>query len=276
MPQTSKSNRGQAMAEFVVVASVLAFLILGVIQFALIYQAKTTPNYAAFETARAGSVNNARMWAMELAFARAMAPIYTTPYVQMDAAGNCASVFTSTAWTTSSAPVAYDTSLGLNHVLCARQRVSNMISGVATGTAGQFVRILLVNPSASSFTDHGVTVNGVRYIPNDSLMYRDATPDSLSQQSIQDANLIKVHVSFCYELIVPLVNRMISRMITDAPTAQFPENFGQPNANSFSATCSVNGAAATPPRYGIPIHSESVMRMQSDAIRDTFCAGACP
>lgn len=51
--------RGQALVEFIVSASVLLLLIMGTIQFAMIYQAKIRLNYAAFETARAGSVAKA-------------------------------------------------------------------------------------------------------------------------------------------------------------------------------------------------------------------------
>ena len=256
----NRSKRGQAMVEFVIVAGVLLMLILGSIQFALIYHAKTTLNYAAFEAARAGSVTNARMFAMELAFARAMAPLYTTPYVDE----TCNSVFVPTTKTaTDDLSPLHGTSLSLFHVQCARQRVRDMIE------EGKYVRILLVNPTEDSFIDHGETVGGTRYIPNDNLMYRSAFVSPLSGQSVQDANLIKVHVSFCHKLIVPLVDRMI----TDAPDDEFPENFGAPDGSSFAFRCSVDGANEG--RYGIAIHAEAVMRMQSDAIEDIFCAGSC-
>ena len=55
---------GQAMVEFGIIVFVLLLLILGTLQFAFIYHAKIQLNYAAFETARAGALNNARMWAM--------------------------------------------------------------------------------------------------------------------------------------------------------------------------------------------------------------------
>ena len=121
--------RGQAMVEFIVIASVLLLLIMGTIQFAMICQAKITLNYAAFETARAGSLNSARMWAMELAFARA-----------------------------------------------------------------------------------------------------------------------------------------------SAPTALEPENFGPAAAGSFAAACT---ATREPPRYGVPIYAQAVMRMQAEPVRDAFCSGQC-
>ncbi|MEQ8662106.1 MAG: TadE/TadG family type IV pilus assembly protein, partial [Gammaproteobacteria bacterium] len=114
--------RGQAMVEFGVIIFVLLLLILGTLQFALIYHAKIQLNYAAFETARAGALNNARMWAMELAFARAMAPLYTTPYLDADCNG------ISYAFDAAPEPVGgdarpTDVPFNLDHVRCARQRV---------------------------------------------------------------------------------------------------------------------------------------------------------
>lgn len=242
------------MVEFIYVMPVLLMLILGAVQFGLIYQAKTTLNYAAFETARAGALNNARMWAMELAFARSLAPLYTTPYVTM-------------AGDTCTGPESLDDITGhngepdLDDVKCARQKVRTMLS---EGNA----RILLVNPREESFLgQHGVTVAGTTYIPNDNLMYRSAAPDPTSQQSVQDANLIKVHVGICYELVVPLVNRIITTFAS----------VGKPAA-SFGAACAPEPPDRLPAghyRFGIPIYAQAVMRMQSDPILDTFCAGQC-
>ena len=254
-----RAVRGQAMVEFIVIASTLLLLILGTIQFAMIYQAKITLNYAAFETARAAAVNNARMWAMELAFARAMAPTYTTPYVT-ETGGNCTSKF---ALGKLDGP---SLGLELSNVKCARQHVRELL---AQGHA----RILLVNPGANSFDgSNAVTAHGQTTIPNDNLMYRSAFPDALSGQSVQDANLVKVHIALCYELLVPLVDRLIARMVASAPTALEPENFGPATAGSFAAACSTSH---DPPRYGVPIYAQAVMRMQSDPVRDAFCSGQC-
>ncbi len=265
-PRPSKRHGGQAMVEFTIVAGVLMMLILGTLQFALIYHAKITLNYAAFETARAGSLSNARMWAMELGFARSLAPLYTTPYL-VDNGGTCTSTFEFDETRTQSeldADRSTDIDFNLDHVKCARQRVRDMI-------ANELVRITLVNPSPDSFEDHGVD----DVIPNDNLMYRSAALGVQSAQSIQDANLIKVHVGLCYKLIVPLVDRMIWRMIALAPDNLQPENFGPPRAGSFAEACVAATDADGNTRYGIPIYAEAIMRMQSDPIRDTFCAGQC-
>ena len=50
-------QRGQAMVETLIVMFVTLILLFGIIQFGLFYNAKTVLNYAAFEAARAGSLN---------------------------------------------------------------------------------------------------------------------------------------------------------------------------------------------------------------------------
>lgn len=285
--RTSRT-RGQAMVEFLYVAPVLALFIAGSFQFILIYQAKTTLNYAAYETARAGAVNNARMWAMELAFSRAMAPMYTTPYTRrLNDDNDCTTDFTSQPTPEAieaGAPLrldplndpAHNVTSNLDDVVCARERVRDLIHGAdpTSFDRDEFVRILLINPNEDSFTDFKADVPGVpyEYIPNDNLMYRSSRIGGVSQQSIQDANLIKVHVSFCYELVVPVIDRLLNAMVADPPDAENPWNFGA--ATGFNQHCTA--ADGDPPRFGIPLHAHAVMRMQSDAIRDRFCGGYCP
>jgi hypothetical protein len=259
------------MVEFLIVAPALALLIFGIFQFALIYRAKITLNYAAFETARAGSLNHARMWAMELAFARALAPLYTTPFTEptSDPDEPCDVDFSLGTRPGS------EVSLDLDNVLCARQRVKDLLEA-------RYARILLVNPSEESFaSSHAVTEGGTTYIPSDNLMYRSAVPDGLSNQSIQDANLIKVHVALCYRLIVPIVGPLITRMIALAPDEEYPWYFGAPDSTSFAHTCTVERPAHASERPdgmsrdGIPLFAQAVIRMQSDPILDRFCAGDC-
>ncbi len=217
------------MVEFVIILPVLMLLVAGILQFALIYHAKITLNYAAFEVARAGSLNNAKMDAMEKAFVRSMAALYThRPGV----------------------PALNEAKVKL------RQEVKD-----------GYVQIRLINPSPDSFVDHGVDVGSERHIPNDNLMYRDADSTGISRQSIQDANLIKVHVGYCYELLVPFVNGILVRIMSQAPTALQPENIGPPDSGSFAESCVLKPADRD--RKGFPIFAQAILRMQSDPIQET-------
>ncbi|MEO1575025.1 MAG: TadE/TadG family type IV pilus assembly protein, partial [Pseudomonadota bacterium] len=64
-------QRGAALAEIVVVLPMLLLVGLATVQFALIYEAKATLNYAALMAARAGSVSNLRQEPVRRAFSRA-------------------------------------------------------------------------------------------------------------------------------------------------------------------------------------------------------------
>ncbi len=284
------------MVEFLIVLPVMLMLVMGILQFALIYQAKITLNYAAFQTARAGSINNASIDAMQSAFASNMAPLYTSSYLDMDSDGDCSNTFLNTDAARNArlggAKITQDNTRGVldaninnfesDDVLCARQIVQQQIDD-------GYVNITVVNPSTDTFGDYGVMLNDdergtVLGIPNDNLMYRDANiaGGGTSAQTIQDANLLKIHIGYCYELIVPFVNRMIwawQRYGTgSAPQAEIdygnywpdtdatPEGFfGPPTGGTFAASCISNPADNG--RLSIVLYSQGIMRMQSTAFQ---------
>ena len=293
------------MVEFVIVAVPIFLLILGALQFALIYHAKITLNYAAFETARAGSLTGARMVFMENAFTRALGPLYTTPF--LDDGEDCDSNYQLLL----DGPVgdaATPRALDISHVECGRQIVRNLVNR-------GYARIVLVNPSPASFMDFredfelvrdyepsdDSLLSGRATIPNDNLMYRDARPGINSEQSIQDANLIKVHVSLCYELIVPLVDLVIKELLTlgEDPDADFAgidhgdsaAAYGRggfaivgTGTSTFGGACANRNddpALAHNSFRGIPIYAQAIMRMHSPAVKEgdeteMACSGFCP
>jgi Flp pilus assembly protein TadG len=290
-----KFSTAQAMVEFLIVLPVMLLLVMGILQFSFIYQAKITLNYAAFQTARAGSLNNASISAMDMAFASNMAPLYTSSYLSMGSSGECSSSFLATdaarQGRLSGAQIMDSNTRGVleaninnfnsESVLCARRIVQQQIDD-------GYVNITVVNPSPSSFTDYGVSVvdedGGTQtQIPNDNLMYRDANVvgGGASAQTIQDANLLKVHIGYCYELIVPFVDRIIwaiQRYGTGSapasetaygrywpdPDSTPPGFFGPPASGSFAESCISNPADNG--RYSIVLYSQGIMRMQSAAI----------
>ncbi len=286
------SQHGQAMVEFLIVFPVMLMLVMGILQFALIYQAKVTLNYATFQTVRAGSISHASLSNMQLAFASNMSPLYTSSYLNMDNSGDCSSTFLNTdagRQARVGATQIVDTNtrgvldknintFESDDVLCARQIVQQQIDD-------GYVNITVVNPNADSFSDYGVMIDddergAVLGIPNDNLMYRDSNLVGASAQTIQDANLLKVHVGYCFQLIVPFVNRMIWAWQRygkgSAPQSEIdyghywpdtdntPEGFfGPPAAGTFAQSCisdpTDNG------RFSIVLYSQSIMRMQSTA-----------
>jgi Flp pilus assembly protein TadG len=69
------NDKGQALIEFAIVLPVLLIFILGIAQFALIMNAYSIVNYAAFSACRSGIVNNADDGKMKIAASIVCSPI---------------------------------------------------------------------------------------------------------------------------------------------------------------------------------------------------------
>jgi len=221
------------MTEFVIIAPFLILIVMGSMQFAFIYSAKTTVNYATFQAARTGAVNQARFEQVQRSFARNMSALYTN-------------------------------SNSITELQEARQRVNTEITN-------GFVCIERINPPASAFMDHSLTSGE---IPNDNLMFRNPSPGLNSGLSIQDANLLKIRVTYCFNMIVPLVNRTIAAMGTASATDDDVYGFVADStdidhrpAGGFQRMCYDN--------QRIPIVAQAIVRMQSPARPDGRFAASC-
>jgi len=226
---------GQAMVETVVVIFVTLLLLLGIIQFALIYSAKTTLTYAAFEAARAGAVNYADRTAIEYALARGLAPLYTS--------------VTPAQSSVSSAKV--------SEVKNSRDRIW------AELTAGDYTCIERINPSTNAFTAHGIADPSGRFskvIPNDNLLYRSALPKA--GVSIQDANLLKLRITYCYPMYVPIISNTIKRLMGLMADPDPIPGWTTPSIGSFTTKCYQDDR--------FPIVAQGIARMQTPAKNDTF------
>jgi hypothetical protein len=69
-------QRGQAIVEYIILFPVMVLLILGTVQFALIYQAKSTLDYATFMAARQGALKNAKKLYIKDGLAEGMTPLF--------------------------------------------------------------------------------------------------------------------------------------------------------------------------------------------------------
>ncbi len=217
------NERGQSMTEFIIVLPVMLTLILGGFQVALLYQAKTTLNYATFLAARTGAVTSGHIGLMENALARGMAPLYT----------HCGKS---------------------EEVQRARDHVREEIK------AG-FARIDIINPPLSAFSDSTSIRKGTdRVIPNDSLMYRKTNAGTASGLNIQDANLLKIRVTYCYPLYVPYIDRILTRIMTqpeDPDNCPGCLNLYPAGGATFENGCLVNDR--------FPINAQAIVRMQSES-----------
>jgi Pretoxin HINT domain/TadE-like protein/Restriction endonuclease fold toxin 5 len=181
-------QRGAAIVEAVIALPVLLVVVLAAIQFGLIYQAKATLNHASLQAARAGAVNGADPDAIRRGLASGLTPLYSP-----------------------------DSSL------------SGVASAVARLEAAlhRDARIRILNPTREAFADFGTDVDGGREIPNDRLHARSTAIGAQSGVNIQDANLLRVEVTYGFELEVPLVNGFLARTLLSVRRQGTREPFEQ-------------------------------------------------
>jgi hypothetical protein len=171
-PAAARKARGQAMVEYLIVLPALLMLVLGAIQFALLYQAKSALNHATFMAARQGAVKNAKALSIKDALAAGLTPLFT---------------------------------------------FSPDLGGLAKGRAIAMIEVFnpltttieILSPTSAAADDFAAddpADSSKRLIPNDNLMYRPTSVGGSSGVNIQDANLLKIRVTYCTRLIVPFAN----------------------------------------------------------------------
>ncbi len=241
-------QRGQAMAETVIILPVVLLLVLGGLQFALIYHAKITLNYATFEAARSGALNYGSRRAIEYGLARGLMPLYTSVRPgasDFDKMGTVKDTY--------------------NKVM---EEINGADPSIPDDPADKIVCIQRLNPNDDAFAAHGINLGGVLpdpIIPNDNLLYR-STDTGGSDVSIQEANLLKIKVTYCYSMIVPFISDLIQKLMlgsADADDPEIPEGWVTPTGlGDFKEDCYADER--------FPIESTSMVRMQTPVFNDYF------
>lgn len=173
-------NRGASLTEFVIVGPIAILLTFVILQSGLLYMAKLQLNNAVFMSARAGATDHAKTGvtnAMESTLIKGLIPFYQNAFETDE--------FT---------------------------RLS-VASGKALLDYPLFVKLDKLSPSAEAFQVYGIQKAGVTYIPNDNLEFRTPTPMSGSTISIRDANILRIKVTYAYELKVPLMQAIVKRIM---------------------------------------------------------------
>lgn len=146
--------------------------------------------------------------------------------------------------------VEYGFSRGMAPLYTTKIRsVNNARKKVMRDISNNHVCIERINPRQADFDAYALTSGE---IPNDNLMYRSPAEDS--GLSIQDANLLKLRITYCYKMIVPLIDRFISSALSSG-------------AGSFQKACLAERR--------IPIVAQGLLRMQTAAINDSTFDTSC-
>ena len=208
-------QRGATMVEFALIAPVLMLLGLGLVQVGLVFHAKSALSFALQEAARAGAVGNATPDSIQKGFLTGMVPYMGGG---LNAADLAATLAKATAEFT-------------------------------RGSAENWIRIQQLSPTPQSFADwqeNGLDDNGnqVVEIPNANLPllrctrmptggtsgYRSSSAcggagepvGSTSQQTLSDANLLKLKLTYGVQLGIPFINRIVGKALAMAAGCQAP------------------------------------------------------
>jgi hypothetical protein len=170
-------QRGQSLTEFVIAMLGFGVLLLALLQAILLYRAKTTVDYAALEAARAGALHGADKGQMQKGLARGLTPLYATATASPSITG-----------TAEAYAQAYPAVLA-------------------------FSNITVLSPNTGAFDDFKeAQYDGKMAIPNDTLNFRPGTVGSRGGLSVQDANILKIEVTYTYPLIVPIIDRLLGTL----------------------------------------------------------------
>jgi hypothetical protein len=211
-----KRMKGAASVEFYIVSLfVLIPFVMAILQLSVLYVGKTTLNHAVFMAARAAATENGSRSAFTNALTKGLVPLYARTTDPIDN-GNVLPI--------------------------VAQAFAEARLDVALRT-----RIQYLNPTRASFRDFEQRQNGVQQIPNDNLQFRPRTPGASSRQSIQEANLLKVRVDYCHELVFPLIDRAVVAILRRFDT------------DTFNQRCYAFNR--------VPISGRALLHMQSPARR---------
>ncbi|HEY4531211.1 MAG TPA: TadE/TadG family type IV pilus assembly protein [Luteimonas sp.] len=213
-----RHSTGQSLPEFLIVLPVFLFLVLLIFQLVLIYRAKTTLDYATLEAARRGAIHGADVAEMRKGLAQGLTPLYAT-------------------------------STGLTDVAIAygRARADLAING----------DIEVVSPTRAMWDAYRERqYDGRQALPNDSLAFRDRAIRG-GEVNVQDANLLKIRVTYYYPLVVPFVDLVLRGR------SRYVQSDGIFDPSNVELRHPLLGGPFMGDHYRIELESQAVVQMQS-------------
>jgi TadE-like protein len=307
MPRISLSNRlklkakkGQALVESAIIIPLMTFVILGMVQLAMVQHARLMTEYAAFNAARAGIVWNADRFVMENAAIVSLLPTFEG-LVSEASAGN----ITKMVMQIVQRALIYQAHRRIEDAAnFIRAGTDTIIAGLPTSIGG----------SASSFRDAvlgaaaGYADTGIRGLINSifgddgkivsvdiispamgdfggALGDKEVNFDDIKKDdNWRDATRLSIQVTYLYTMRIPFANRIIHTAYIAAQVGQ--ELFGavynpreSADANLFSKSGSLDlggrGSRLTQQLWDagqggvfmIPLRTTYTMRMQSNPYR---------
>lgn len=238
-------QRGVSMVETLIALPMFVLLIFIIAELGLMYQAKAVLDVAALAAARSGAIHGGDAGEMRKAASLALTPLYTR---EASAAGVMEGMLRSRL----------DTSLP--HMVGATNVIGNPSGPVFNGAGGGLqtgLTVGILSPTRQMVADFGVMRAYVagsessrreKVIPNDNLAYRDTR--LIRSVNVQDANLLKIQVTYLYELKLPLTRYFFTPFMNANLTGVL---FGGESAGSSADM-----------GWRVPLVAYATVRMQSD------------
>lgn len=169
---------GAATVEFSIIAlTALIPTVLGILQLGLLYVAKHTVQHATYLAARAAVVEHGSRDSMRRYFAKGLVPLF--------------------------ARSPNDLAAGASAQTVGRAYAAAFVDAQRPDRT----RITVVNPARASFDDFERRENGTLQIPN---RFDRRVVGGHSGQTLADANVLRLRIDYCAELVVPFVDRLIT------------------------------------------------------------------
>jgi len=238
-------QRGATMVELTIALPMFVLLIFIIAELSRMHEAKSILDVAALAAARTGSIHGGEISKMKSAAATAMAPLYVTDEANL--ANVTAAIVKSKLDNTMVHNVG---STSITNV----PFMGNFNDGPG-GLLQPGIKIEILSPTKQMVKDFGVNrLDGegkkkTNVIPNDNLMYRDTK--LINGVKVQDANLLKIRVTYLYETKMPL-------------TRYFFTPFMNANLTAVLFGGEADSLLPMPGDWRVPLVSYATVRMQSD------------
>jgi TadE-like protein len=223
-----EKTKGQALVESVIVVPLMTFLILGVVQLAMIQHAKLMTEYAAFNAARAGIVWNNDKSIMGNAATIALLPTYGG-LIDETAAGNPMKMLTQVLGKAILYQVNRKIGMAVDSLRAGAAAIIGNLSGALAGSLGSFANTIIdraanyaysaaANAVNSIFGDQRTLVNITLISPTENdfsgptagsgnceIEFDDVTGDDEWRRKTR----LTVRVDYYYMMRIPFANRII-------------------------------------------------------------------
>jgi Flp pilus assembly protein TadG len=263
MPPPSSRESGQAAVEAALIIPMMVFMVLGIIQLGMMYQARLMTEYAAYRSARAGIVNHGHCDNMRYAALFAVLPtLGPTPSGQpgrVDTLDRAINVYAEYAAAGMNSPELF-------HIPKELEKL----------------RVEVLNPKKSQLS--GLFANY-----GDAMKAQEIDYDDVRDDTIVAANLLTVRITYFYEMRIPFANWLIhgwfmgfdsldklrglqfeNQRLGGGASHQALEKLGASKGKTSRQKKDyklISGLALEQRKYIIPLSANYSMRMQSNMMQ---------